>query len=138
MKWASTSLIVLPLAVTMLAGCGANAANGPIHNEALGETGVLQFELDADAPLALGMNDLHITVHDVATDAPLTGATVELSAVMPAMAHGGPEGPKIEEISPGMYFAKDVSLPMAGHWELRVQASQTNMLDKATFAYDIH
>lgn len=137
MQWVGSWFLALPLAAAVLMGCGETSANVDARREAVGDSGVLHFEVDADAPLSPGTNDLRISIHDADTDAPLTGATVELSAIMPAMAHGAPEAPTIEEMGAGVYLARDVALPMAGRWEVHVHASQADKQDMVTFMYDI-
>jgi hypothetical protein len=136
MKLFGFSLVVLPL-VAVLVGCGNASLDVETHRETIGETGVFRFELDTDAPLSQGKNDFQVSIHDVATNAPVTSAVVELSAIMPAMAHDAPDAPMIEELASGTYLARDVALPMPGRWEVHVHASKTNTQDDAKFVYDI-
>lgn len=137
MKSFGAFFAALPLVASVLIGCGETNSNADMHQDVVGESGILHFEIDADAPLSQGTNDLRISIHEAGTDAPVTGASVGLFAVMPAMAHDSPDAAKVEEIGAGTYLARDVALPMPGRWEVHVQASRADELDKATFAYDI-
>jgi hypothetical protein len=137
MKFAVTRFVVMPLVAVALVGCGDASSNVDAHREAVGAAGVLRFEVDSDGALSQGTNDLRISIRDVATNAPFTGAEVELSAIMPAMAHDAPDAPAIDELGAGTYFARDVALSMPGRWQIHVNAARAESHDEADFVYDI-
>ena len=129
------ALLVLP----SLAACGGGegaADSMDARREAKGEKGLLQFVLDADQPISQGSNDLHLTIDEIATAAPFSGATVEVSARMPAMGHAAAV-PTIEETGGGAYVVHGLALPMAGRWEIHVVASRAGTRDDTTITYDI-
>lgn len=137
MKYVWASVLAFPLCAAVLTGCGSSAANLADHREAVGDSGILVFEVDIDTPLALGTNDLTISIRDTTTNEPFVGATIDFTAIMPAMGHEAALGRPIEEISPGVYSAQDVSLMMAGRWEVQVRAVQPDKQDQALFTYDV-
>src|SRR5690348_5278300 len=92
------------LVAVFLAGCGGAETEADPSRDAVGEAGVLHFHIDADAPLSQGANDLRISIEELSTHKPLTGASVDLSAIMPAMAHDAPEATTTEEIDGGTYI----------------------------------
>ncbi|HRI68805.1 MAG TPA: FixH family protein [Polyangium sp.] len=135
MKSLRSWFLGLSLITPLLAGCGS-APDVDAHRNAVGQFGTLRFEIDADKPLSQGSNDLRISIHDATADEPFTGAAVDLSAIMPAMAHDAPNA-ATDEVGDGTYLARDVSLSMPGRWEIHVQASRSDATDEVRFVYDI-
>jgi hypothetical protein len=130
----SLVLLVMPF----LAGCGGTTeADDDPARDAVGDSGILHFQADAEKPLSQGANDLLISIHEESTHAPFMGAVVDLSAIMPAMAHATPLPATIEEIDGGTYVARGLALPMAGRWYVDVKASRADALDTVRFTYDI-
>jgi len=122
-----------------LLACGADAggAAGDARREAKGERGLVSFVVDAEKPLLQGENDLRISLRDAATGAPLTGAELDVSALMPAMGHESPTPASIEELGGGEYAVHDLALPMPGRWEVHIVATRGETSDEARFDYDI-
>lgn len=137
MKSSNLLIFAVPVVAALLSGCGDEPTQADPYRSAVGEAGVLRFEIDAEQPLAQGFNDLQISIHDVAEQAPVLGATLEFSATMPAMAHDLANAPHIHEAGDGTYVAFGVALTMAGRWELRVKAAQSSIQDEAVFEYDV-
>jgi hypothetical protein len=125
------------LVAVLLAGCGGAETEADPSRDAIGDAGVLHFHVEADAPLSQGANDLRISIDEMSTHMPLTGASVDLSAIMPAMAHDAPQATTTEEIDGGTYIAHDLALPMAGRWYVDVKASREGTVDTVRFTYDI-
>jgi hypothetical protein len=128
------------LIVPLLAGCGsaeAEAGADPFR-DAVGETGVLHFQVDAEAPLIQGANDLLVSIRDASTHMPFTEASVDISAIMPSMAHDAPHAASIEERDGGTYITHGLALPMAGRWYVDIKATRQDMSDAVRFTYDIH
>lgn len=136
MKFVPSFVFVL-FVVPFLAGCGTAEADADPFRDANGEAGILHFQVDAEAPLSQGTNDLLISIRDASTHMAFTGATVDLSAVMPSMAHDTPRAANIEERDDGTYVAHGLALPMAGRWYVEVNATREDMSDTVRFTYDI-
>jgi len=126
-------LLIMPFAT----GCGgAEVADDP-SRDAVGESGILHFQADAEKPLAQGTNDLLLSIHEASTHAAFMGAVVDVSAIMPAMAHDSPNSATIEEREGGTYIVQGLALPMAGRWYVDVKATRQDTFDTVRFTYDI-
>ena len=137
MKCWSSSSLVLSVAALALVGCGPSPDTSEgAFREATGDMGALHFQVETDKPVAEGSNDLRISIHETATDMPFTGATVDVSALMPAMAHDAPR-PMMEEQTDGTYLAHGLSLTMAGRWNVKITASRAAIADEVQFTYDV-
>lgn len=128
---------LLAFSILGLVACsGAEPDAMETRREATGEKNLLHFVVDADAPISQGTNDLHVSIEEIATKTPFTGATVTITARMPAMGHSAASA-TIEEAGAGEYVAHGLSLPMAGRWEVQVVATRAGTSDAATITYDI-
>ena len=82
--------------------------------------------------LHMGDNSVDLIIHD-RQDQDVAGASVLLTPWMPLHGHGSPETPVIVERGGGLYSVKNLYLPMAGPWEMRVTVSNNEIQDKTTF-----
>lgn len=137
MKWNIVRCLAISALGAFVAGCGETDSVVDAYRESDGDLGLVHFVVDADAPLVQGTNDLRISLHEVADDAPIMGANPTLMAMMPAMAHGNSESPAIKELGEGVYLAPGLSLPMAGRWEIHVGVMLADKLDSVKFTYDL-
>jgi len=65
---------------------------------------------------------------------PVTGATVEFDAQMPAHGHGLPTAPQVTgEVAPGDYRLEGLRFSMPGHWVLRVNVNVQQRTDTLHF-----
>lgn len=126
-------LFIMPL----LTGCGSIEVDEDPNRDSVGNEGVLHFEANAEKPLSQGTNDLLISIHEASTHAAFVGAVVELTAIMPAMAHDSPHAATVEESEGGTYLARGLALPMAGRWHVNVTATREDASDTVQFTYDI-
>jgi len=138
MKSNALCSFVAAVATFAVAGCGGMDMEGEADpfREAVGASGKLHFQVDADKPLAQGDNDLRILIREASTNAPFVGATVDVSAMMPSMAHDVPP-PDIEELDGGNYVARGLSLSMAGRWVVDIEATREQTADTVRFTYDL-
>ena len=72
-------------------------------------------------PAPPGPTDITIDLRDP-DGAPLPDARVVIFAEMAGMGQSG-QGTPAAEVAPGRYVARDVSLSMAGDWQLKVRVS---------------
>jgi hypothetical protein len=68
-------------------------------------------------PPARGVSDLEYVITD-GNGAPLRGLTLSVTPWMPDMGHGSAP-PTVEELGDGHYLLSQVSMFMAGRWQLR-------------------
>jgi hypothetical protein len=120
-----------------LAGCGSSedAASAPVT--AVGIGGRLSFAVTPQSPIHEGPNDLLIAVHDVATDAPLAGASLDVSPFMAAMAHDAGSAPEVVAGANGSYAVDDLVFSMPGVWEVRMHAVKDDVADGASVTFDV-
>jgi YtkA-like len=122
----------------LLVGCGNADADSDPFRDVVGNAGRLHFQVDAEKPVSQGTNDLMISIYDASTHEAFMGAAVNLSATMPAMAHDTPTTTKVEEHEGGSYIASGLSLPMAGRWLIKLEASRQDIKDTVEVTYDLH
>lgn len=137
MKWDRFGFLAVSVLGALVAGCGETDSVVDAYRESDGDLRLVHFVVDADSPLVQGTNDLRISLHEVASDAPITGANPTIMAMMPAMAHGNSESPAIKELGEGAYLAPGLSLPMAGRWEIHLGAMLADKHDSVKFTYDV-
>jgi hypothetical protein len=136
---------LVPLAFSVLAAsCSADAhgdAPATFPTEALAvvnsEQGGLRAEIrtSPEQPPQRGVVTAEYTITD-AQGAPVDGLDINASLWMPAMGHGASVNPTIEPLGQGRYLARNVSLFMAGKWELRTRFSGP-VTDTATLSFDV-
>jgi hypothetical protein len=86
--------------------------------------GALRVEIRTtpDQPPTRGTIEVEYRVHD-ATGKAVSGLALDVQPWMPAHGHGASVVPSITDEGDGRYVAKNVTLFMAGSWELRTTVS---------------
>lgn len=74
-------------------------------------------------PPTRGKLRVKLVVTDASTGAPVDDLTIDVTPMMPSMGHGTPVVPKTTAKGSGAYLVEDVSLFMAGTWELEISIS---------------
>ncbi len=124
----------------MLAGCGSTdssdglAANSATAISSLGSY-VLEATVDGGAPVVRGVHGVALHVKRLDTGAPAAGLALAIQSWMPAMGHGSPYDGTVLESGGGNYRAEEVSLFMAGTWELRTTIEPGD--ERATLSFDV-
>ena len=103
----------------MMMSAAATPASLPGAGTPVREDGVVVTVTTEPAPP--GPTDITVEVTDP-DGAPLADTRVVVFAEMAGMGQGG-QGIPAEEVSPGRYVARDVSLTMAGDWQVKVRVS---------------
>jgi hypothetical protein len=127
--------IFAAVAALSLAACGGEG-EAP-DSIAAGAFGRLEFAADPLEPPAAGENAFLVTLRDLASDEPVTGASLATTAVMPSMGHVAPEGIIVEEVGGGIYEVKNLVFSMPGRWEVRYRAVKGEITDEAAFRYEV-
>ncbi|MDI1476993.1 FixH family protein [Polyangium sp. y55x31] len=131
-------MLLCAIAFSSLAACGgAEQASGSPDQESIGLRGALEFKLVPEAPIMQGENDLRLTLHDAATGAVIEGASIEVTAIMPAMGHEATDAPAIEEAGGGAYAVRGLALSMPGRWDVHVRVEHQGTTDEVHFYYDV-
>ncbi|MBM4373460.1 MAG: FixH family protein [Deltaproteobacteria bacterium] len=125
--------------LVFVAGCGESMEPSalPYPATALSRDGRYRLEatVPGGAPLVRGVHAFDVRVDRAETGAPASGLTLEATPWMPAMGHGSPYDGTSVELEPGHYLLTDVSLFMAGVWELRTAIGPDE--DHATLSFDV-
>jgi hypothetical protein len=88
-------------------------------------------------PLITGVQCVELVVTDPSTGASVDGLSVSMTPWMPAMGHGSSVTPILTPVGEGRYVFTNVSLVMAGQWQLRTKFSgQVNDSVDPTFHVD--
>ncbi len=91
-----------------------------------------------DQPPTRGVIEAKIAISKASDNTPVNGLTISIVPWMPSMGHGTPISPSVTSLGQGEYIAKNVSVFMAGQWELRTTLTSLNGVnDSATFALDV-
>jgi len=128
-------LAIAALAALSLAACGGDGAEPTALST--GAFGLLEFAADPIAPPAAGDNGFRVTLRELASDDPLPGASLKVSALMPSMGHTAPEGVLIDDVGGGVYEVEHLVFPMPGTWEVRYRAAKGDITDEAAFRYEV-
>lgn len=130
---------VAMVALVALVGCGGDgeASALPYPAIAVSRSGRLALEATTSSgvPLVRGVHTFDLQVERTEDGQPASGLTLEVTPWMPAMGHGSPYDGQVVELEPGRYQVADVSLFMAGVWELRTAIGPEE--DHATLAFDV-
>jgi hypothetical protein len=131
-------------AISLFAGCGAAEEPAPVvdfpaepYAILASHEGKLTIEVrtgPAQPPLR-GRSDVQLIVRD-AQGAFVDGLSLEATPWMPAMGHGSSVEPIPVEHGEGRYSLRNVSLYMAGRWEVRTSFSGV-VTDSATPVFDV-
>jgi hypothetical protein len=87
-------------------------------------------------PPTRGLQRVELVIRDSKTAVSEPGLTLGVLPWMPAMGHGAPLTPTVQEGPPGTYVVSDVDFFMPGTWELRVSISGT-VTDHAAPSFQI-
>jgi len=74
-------------------------------------------------PPTRGLQGVQLVIRDSKTGASEPGLALGVLPWMPAMGHGAPLTPRVEEGPPGTYVVSEVDFFMPGTWELRLSIS---------------
>lgn len=87
-----------------------------------GESGALSFELRTapSQPPPRGTSTAELRITDASSGAPVDDLAVQVVPWMVAMGHGSSGKPTVTASGGGKYVVSNVSLYMAGQWELRI------------------
>ena len=119
-----------------LAGCGTGAAAdqgfGPVFQTLTTDTAGRQVSARSSptASPSRGVNTVRLTIAD-AQGAPEDGLTLVAVPFMPDMGHGASVKPTVVAQGGGVYDVESLSLPMAGHWTLRLSLRGAEGADDA-------
>lgn len=125
-------------------GCGAEDASPPTTSFPVdpyaviaSEQGKLTIEVRTGPaqPPVRGKTDVLLVVRDAA-GALVDGLEIEATPWMPIMGHGAPVMPVASSEGSGRYALRNVSMYMAGLWELRTNFSGV-VMDTATPVFDV-
>lgn len=105
------------------------------------EDGKYQVTLYSNA-FPLPMNKIHSWTVKVTTPdgKPVEGATLRIHGGMPAHRHGFPTTPRVKKyLGNGEYRIDGVKFSMPGHWEMRINIKQEDILirDRTVFEIDL-
>jgi YtkA-like len=127
------------LSFSLLAAC-SSATTGPSSGSLVtttSATGALLIDVTTSPqPPVQGMNVATLVVTDSATHAPVDGLSLAVVPWMPAMGHGTSLVPTVDAMGHGKYEVSNLSLFMAGEWELRLTITGT-VTDTANPAFDV-
>jgi hypothetical protein len=133
------------LITTLSLGCGAaDGSNGPTtsfptdpYAVVTSDQGKLAIEVRTgpSQPPGRGETDVQFIVRDGA-GALVDGLDIEATPWMPAMGHGTSVMPMATGSGDGAYFLRNVSMYMAGVWELRTTFSGV-VMDSATPVFEV-
>ncbi|HEX3758248.1 MAG TPA: FixH family protein [Kofleriaceae bacterium] len=123
----------------MTSGRGDTYVVGLEHK---GVSQVYDFKLmsSVPAPPARNLNTWVLQIGQVATGAPVTGASLNVSPFMPDHQHGpGAYTPQVQEMStPGQYQISDINTWMPGYWEVTINATTPdNVQDTVVYKFCI-
>lgn len=140
----SLGFLALGAASLLLSACGAAEDPGPTVDFPVepftviaSEAGKLSIEVRTgpSQPPARGRTDVQFVVRD-AQGALVDGLTIDATPWMPAMGHGTSVVPVPSSLGEGRYALHNVSMYMAGRWELRTAFSGA-VADSATPVFDV-
>jgi hypothetical protein len=101
------------------------------------DSGTMRVEVrTSPQPPSRGGIDAELTITDASTGAPRDGLTLQIRPWMPAMNHGAIQATVTPE-GDGKYLVTEVSLYMAGLWELRTTISGP-VSDHVAPQFEIH
>ncbi len=118
------------LAGLVVVACGSPPPADVDPLSALGDAGVMRFELSLDAPAAVGSVEGDVVV--TRDGAPVTGADVRVTAHMASHTHGSSDI-RAEEEGQGRYRVTGLEVTMAGEWELEIDALAIGAEDSTVF-----
>jgi hypothetical protein len=95
----------------------------------------VELRLSPQPPVA-GLNTALYTITDATSHAAVEGLSLSIVPWMPAMGHGTSVVPEATDMGAGQYVITDLSLFMAGEWQLRTTFSG-EISDSAEPTFDV-
>ena len=142
MKTAATSICLLLCFLSFPGVCfAAQPPQAPRESGALlsqrSEKGDFTLQLIVgNNRLGLGTNTLDIALRD-RFGKEVQGALIKVTPWMPVMGHGVWEKPVLREVGGGNYQVDNVSIIMAGIWELKVEVKKGELQDRSVFSFTV-
>jgi YtkA-like len=136
--------LALGAAFVVLPGCGAAEDPGPTVDfpaaplaVIASESGKLSIEVRTGPtqPPSRGRTDVQLLVRDL-DGVNIDGLAIDATPWMPAMGHGTSVEPVPSSLGEGRYALHNVSMYMAGRWELRTTFAGA-VTDTATPVFDV-
>lgn len=87
-------------------------------------------------PPARGVISVELRIQSSDDGAPIDGLSLSPQLWMPTMGHGASVTPQVEALGEGRYVLRNVTLYMAGQWELRTALSGA-LTDEVTPTFDV-
>jgi protein SCO1/2 len=101
------------------------------------ETGNFRLELTLGGKeLKIGLNTLDLVLRD-RLGAGVEGAQLTVTPWMPTMGHGVWEKPVVRERGGGNYHVDNITVIMAGTWDLKVAVQSGAQKDTAVFSFEV-
>ena len=139
-------LFSLAILTTAASGCGgADSSTSPTTSFPADPFAVLtsdQHKLSIEVrtgpsqPPGRGETDVQLTVRTNPGGELVEGLDIAVTPWMPIMGHGTSVVPMVSNGEPGTYFLRNVSMYMAGVWELRTTFSGS-VMDSATPVFEV-
>ena len=109
-----------------------------LYSTVVGDQGLVQTSVwtAPDQPPIRGNITVKLLIDDAVTHAPVDGLTLEIVPTMPAMGHGTSVVPQVTPQGAGVYIATDVTIFMAGQWNLDIGMTGT-VTDHVTIPFDV-
>jgi len=98
-------------------------------------TYAIEATVDGGAPIVRGVHGVALRVEPLVGGVSAEGLAITIQPWMPAMGHGSPYDGAVLEVGDGDYRAQEVSLFMAGRWELRTTIGPGG--ERATLSFDV-
>jgi len=126
------------------AGCGGVAPSTPTESfpadpyvVVTSDQGKLAIEVRTgpSQPPGRGETDVQLVVRGAAGEL-VEGLAIQVTPWMPIMGHGTSVSPTVSGGDAGIYYLRNVSMYMAGVWELRTKFSGT-VMDSATPVFEV-
>ena len=136
----ASNRLLLGIAASLVACGGAPVDSSalPYPATAISSNGSwhLVSTVSGGAPIVRGVHDVDVQVARTEDGGVASGLVLDCTPWMPAMGHGSPYDGEAAEVGEGHYRFQDVSLFMAGVWELRVALNPGG--EHAVLAFDVH
>jgi hypothetical protein len=138
------SLFAMGVSLVLLSGCGAAEDPGPVVDFPAEPYAILasdaqkltiEVRTGPAQPPVRGRSDVQFIVRDP-EGAFVDGLAIDATPWMPAMGHGTSVEPVAVSHGEGRYSLRNVSLYMAGRWEVRTTFSGA-VTDSATPVFDV-
>jgi YtkA-like len=122
--------------LVLLVGCGSDDPAPNLEETQVGSASVAKFTIKAEKAPSQGKNDFELSLLDAKSGAPIEGATITVTATMPAMGDGS-DGEEVMDQKSGNYHIMNVNFMMAGQWKVAYKATKGDLTDEAAFSYEV-